>query len=535
VRVVIADDEGIERMFIKKLLERHFPVFSRIGEAKNGTEALDLIRSLKPHLCIIDIRMPGLDGLKVIEEIRRNGPATRVIISSAHDEFQYAQKAVQLGADAFLLKPVESDLMIREISRVLAEIERQQSETAGQKRLQELLENTIPVLRLNFFSEVIHGSKETSEVLLERARALGIERFPDGVLCAGLDIAGDAGRSSTEASNQRILGEVYQLVQGLLGPHDVLLAPSGGLEFVVLVCIDSLEEEPDLQLLSIAENLRVMTEKTGWACLTVGVGQFCSEPVELYRSYCQARKAISHRLTLGANQVIPYGRIAGLKLESSYPAHLEKELLARIELGDVPKVKELTRTIAEGVAGGGDPDQLRNCLIELLILASRASQIPLGARWWRDMDCHNTKELLVAWVGQRIVAMAEAVAGRKEEQNNGIIDQIRQYLNDFYYQDLSLEAVARKFFLSPSYLSRIFKSETGSNFIEYVTMVRLRRAGQFLGVSEESIAVIAEKVGYNDVKYFSRVFKKYMGVTPGEYRRQITSPAGLPGKIDYGL
>ncbi|OPZ75637.1 MAG: HTH-type transcriptional regulator YesS [Firmicutes bacterium ADurb.Bin456] len=533
MRVIIADDEGIERMFIKKLLERHFPVFSHIREAKNGIEALDLIKGFKPHLCLIDIRMPGLDGLKVVEEIRREGLAARVIISSAHDEFQYAQKAVQLGADAYLLKPVESVAMIREISRVLAEIERQQRETAGQKRLKELLENTIPVLRLNFFSEVIHGSKESSEILLERSRALGIERFPDGVLCAGLDITGDAGCDRTEASNQRILGEVYQLVQGLLGPHDVLLAPSGGLEFVVLVCTDPLKEDPDLQLLGIAENLRVMTEKTGWACLTVGVGQSCSKPAELYCSYNQARKAINHRLTLGGNQVIPYGRIAGLKLECSYPAHLEKELLARIELGDVPKVKELTRTIAEGAAAGGDPDHLRNCLVELLILASRASQIPLGARWWRDLDCHNTKELLVAWVNQRIVAMAENVAGRKEEEDNGIINQIQQHINNFYYQDLSLEAVARKFFLSPSYLSRIFKNETGSNFIEYVTMVRLRRAGQFLGGSEESIASIAGKVGYNDVKYFSRVFKKYMGVTPGEYRRQVSNPAGLPGKTDY--
>jgi two-component system response regulator YesN len=262
MKVVIADDESIERMFIRKLLERHFPVFDQVEEAENGLEALDLIRGLKPHLCLIDIRMPGLDGLKVIEEIREAGLAARVIIISAHDEFQYAQKAVQLGAAAYLLKPVESDLMIRVISEVLAEIEHEQNETAGQKRLKELLENTIPVLRLNFFSEIIHGSKETSEVLLERARALGIERFPGGVLCAGLEIAG-SGR--TEASNQRILGEVYHLVQGLLGPHDVLLAPSGGLEFVVLVCIDPLEKDPDLQLFRIAENLRVMTEKTGWA------------------------------------------------------------------------------------------------------------------------------------------------------------------------------------------------------------------------------------------------------------------------------
>jgi len=529
LKVVIADDESIERMFIRKLLERHFPVFDQVEEAENGLEALDLIRGLKPHLCLIDIRMPGLDGLKVIEEIREAGLAARVIIISAHDEFHYAQKAVQLGAAAYLLKPVESDLMVRVISEALAEIEREQNEIAGQKRLKELLENTIPVLRLNFFSEIIHGSKENSEVLLERARALGIERFPGGVLCAGLDING-SGR--TEASSQRILGEVYHLVQGLLGPHDVLLAPSGGLEFVVLVCTDPLEEDPDLQLFRIAENLRVMTEKTGWASLTVGVGQACSEPAELHRSYCQARKAINHRLTLGSNQVIPYSRIDGLKLESSYPAHLEKELLARIELGDVPKVKELTGTIAGELALGGDPDQMRNHLIELLVLASRASQIPLGACWWQALEHHHTKELLVSWVCKKIVAMAEAVAGRKKQQNNRIINQIQQYLNDFYYQELSLEAVVHKFFLSPSYLSRIFKTETGRNFIEYVTMVRMRKAEQFLSRPEDSIAGIAEKVGYHDVKYFARVFKKHKGLTPGEYRRLACNPAGAAGKID---
>ncbi len=122
-KVVIADDESIERMYIKSLLERYFPAIGQVEEAENGYEALDLINNLKPELCLMDIRMPGIDGLKVIEAIRESGQSTRVIIISAHDEFYYAQKAVQLGASAYLLKPVESELMVQAISQVLGEIE----------------------------------------------------------------------------------------------------------------------------------------------------------------------------------------------------------------------------------------------------------------------------------------------------------------------------------------------------------------------------------------------------------------------------
>lgn len=287
-KVVIADDESIERMYIKSLLERYFPAIGQVEEAENGYEALDLINNLKPELCLMDIRMPGIDGLKVIEAIRESGQSTRVIIISAHDEFYYAQKAVQLGASAYLLKPVESELMVQAISQVLGEIESENNKIVEQERLKKLLDNTIPVLRLNFFSEILKGSKESSEVLMERARVLGIERFPNGVLYASVSFVDS---NITEVRSQRILGKIYDLVKRRLGVYDVLLTHAGGLEFAILVWVDPMENDPALRLLNFAESLRILTEKTGWAYLTIGVGELCSEPAELYNSYCQAVKA----------------------------------------------------------------------------------------------------------------------------------------------------------------------------------------------------------------------------------------------------
>ncbi|MFX4261109.1 response regulator [Pelotomaculum propionicicum] len=518
IKIVIAEDESIERMYIRRLLNRYFPAVEQVAEAESGPAALNLINTIKPDLCLMDIRMPGMDGLKVIEEIRENGPDTRFIIISAHDEFHYAQKAVQLGASAYLLKPVESKLLVQVIGQVIEEIERENNKILEQKRITELLENTIPALRLNFFSEILKGSKESPEVLLERARVLGIERFPNGVLCASVNIL-DSGRE--EVRIQRILGEIYHLVKLRLGAHDILLTHAGGLEFAVLVWIDPAEKNPALKMLNVAESLRTVTEKTGWAHLTIGVGKICSGPAELYHSYRQAKKANNHRLTLGNNQVIPYSKIAGIKLESCYPKHLEKELLARIELGDISNVTGIMDAIVSEVGRGGDPDQMRNHLIELLVVASRASRIPLGARWWHALEQYQTNNLLGAWVRQNIISMAAAVAKRKEQHNNSIICNIQRYINDFYYLDLNLEAVAGKFFLSPSYLSRIFKIETGMNFVDYVTQVRMRAAEQLLNKPDESIAGIAKKAGYHDIKYFTRVFKKHKGITPGEYRKSL--------------
>lgn len=530
-KVVIADDESIERMYIKSLLERYFPAIGQVEEAENGYEALDLINNLKPELCLMDIRMPGIDGLKVIEAIRESGQSTRVIIISAHDEFYYAQKAVQLGASAYLLKPVESELMVQAISQVLGEIESENNKIVEQERLKKLLDNTIPVLRLNFFSEILKGSKESSEVLMERARVLGIERFPNGVLYASVSFVDS---NITEVRSQRILGKIYDLVKRRLGVYDVLLTHAGGLEFAILVWVDPMENDPALRLLNFAESLRILTEKTGWAYLTIGVGELCSEPAELYNSYCQAVKANNHRLTLGTNQVVPYSKIAGKKLVCCYPAHLEKELLARIELGDINNVKKIMDAIVNEVERGGDPDQIRNRLIELLVIASRTAQISLGAKWWRALEQYQTNDLLSAWVSENILSMARAVARRKEQHNNSIIYNIQRFINDYYHLDISLEAVASKFFLSPSYLSRIFKIETGINFSDYVTQVRMRIAEQLLTKSEESIANITKKVGYNDIKYFSRVFKKYKGVTPGEYRKSLNSASTVLEEADHG-
>jgi len=123
-KVLIADDEPVIRQGLKKIVNWNILGFKIVGEAENGIEALDKVHKLDPDLCVIDIRMPGMDGLELISEIRKSKSEIKIIILTGYPEFEYAQKAISLGVQSYILKPVDPQILKDELTKIYEDLER---------------------------------------------------------------------------------------------------------------------------------------------------------------------------------------------------------------------------------------------------------------------------------------------------------------------------------------------------------------------------------------------------------------------------
>ena len=169
MRVFIADDEDIIRDGSRGCIEKESDRFLFAGEAPDGEMALPMIVEMKPDILITDIRMPFLDGLELARVVRRAMPWVRVIFLSGHDEFEYAQQAVSLHADAYLLKPIDSTQLIATLEQVAARIEQEQQQylSAAQRGRSEQEEDA---LREHFFNQLLSGGISTAQAIEHGAR-----------------------------------------------------------------------------------------------------------------------------------------------------------------------------------------------------------------------------------------------------------------------------------------------------------------------------------------------------------------------------
>ena len=183
-KILIADDEPMIRADLRDTVLAAIPGCSIVAEAEDGEEALRLAAETRPDLLLVDIRMPFLNGLELIDRLRAIGSDWIVIVVTGHDEFEYARAALSLGVFEFLLKPVDEQLYAATLARAIAEIELRRERSAQELSLRAELERNLPQLRRRLLGEIAAGRIDAADAL-PRLAMLGIE-VPDP---AGLTLA----------------------------------------------------------------------------------------------------------------------------------------------------------------------------------------------------------------------------------------------------------------------------------------------------------------------------------------------------------
>ena len=515
MNVFLVDDE----IAIRESLRNTFPWeekgFQLVGEAPDGEMALPMIRDLNVDILLTDIRMPFMDGMKLCEEIQRTMPWVERIILSGYDDFEYARKAITLGVSEYLLKPVTARELEQVLDRVRGKIEEKRRERERLTALRTRLSSGNQFLRdkllASLYSE--EGDPEDDQALLRQMRELGVNLT---ARCyAVIDISFSAEGEEKAACRSALIS----LAEMSSGNIHICGEPKGARALV----LGDNPEDTEERAYSFARSVMHLPELRGVERLLISIGETVTEFGEIRRSMRSAR----HARHLQGPENTPERKIIGVNEATELKAPLsETELSPLYERLQYAAEEEVSMVLTEYMLKM-DPDLALGYLRVAGLMAARRIILEGGGDPQRMLSETEVDEALHTEgdAGFRCLekVLREAIAFRNRNHpgyGNPVIGHARAYLNaHFSDPNLMLQDAAGAVHLSQSHFSTVFAQETGLTFTQYLAALRIGKAKELLEATEMRAAQIAGEVGYNDPHYFSYLFKKTTGMTPGEYRR----------------
>lgn len=525
-KIMLADDEGIMIDSLKFILEKEFGKESVIEFAKTGRSVIELAESFRPDIAIMDIQMPGINGIDAMKEIRKSNKDVIFIVMSAYDKFDYATEAIKLGALDYITKPMEKNRIIAVVKKAMTMIDKERDKRSNELIVREKLENVVPMLEGGFIYSIFLQDKFSEDVNNYKT-LLSIESdygYMLTVVCGDRDeesnLTNAVGtgvrlqkhyseiRSYLKSFNNGIVGSVMSNKVAVFVPYDR----------------DKMDiSERNRLIESTRELAKTLQNKIG-VDFKIGIGGV--KPFDRLReSYDEAINAL-----LNGNGRVSH--VDDLELsceyEENYPVETEKLLFAMVEKGDYVSAGRAAGQYFDWMAENF-PEALNDIRLKALEFVLYAERLlyTMGGRLYEFRsrtdylpNVMGTDDLsaIKKWFVDKIVEICHKVESNKSDKSESIIEKAEAFINQNYMKDLSLEDISRYCNISSYYFSKLFKQETGENFIEYVNRIRIENAQKMLNETEEPIKGICYSVGFSDPNYFSRAFKKYVGVTPTEYK-----------------
>lgn len=519
-KVIIADDEDLIRECLRTYVDWENMGFTIAGTAPDGNKAFDLAQKVKPHVVLTDIKMPFCSGIHLMDRLRKSGMDVRILVLSGYDEFEYAQAAIEAGAVGYLLKPIKFDKLKDVMLKLKHDFDIHIYE--------QIRKNQASVLLCEqFLRKLVNGAFGIGEELHKEAASLGIRldwrQF--SVLVLDLEggwlqrykaeerelplftmknVAGEiCGRLGAAYGFQTGDNSVGVLVCGQAYSHDELKQTAGELKRTVE---NFLKMRVAVSLSGIGSGLSHIPDGFRTALRMLDRKFFVGShvPLSTDNAGCLCTPAEESRKTLNADRLaFLVQSMDGEAVDDFIEAHF-RELPTKDAVYDL--LYQFMR-FAEKYMEKSDirlPDAVDGSLLH-----------------HPDISRKETLADVVAGVKQIFAAVIDGLEANRHKQGNRLIDEIKKMVETHYAEDLSLDSVAQRVHIHPIYLSRVFKRETGKNFIDYVTELRIKQAKRlFKNVSLKTYE-ISEMVGYKNARHFSKVFKNLNGITPKEYRKIV--------------
>lgn len=520
-KVLICDDEPLERDVLSLIIERSSLPFKTVGEAKNGFDAVEKAEKLNPDVVLMDIKMPGKDGLKASEEIKNLLPNTKIIIITAYDEFEFVKEALKIGSVDYLLKPIRPEEFIAVLKKLMTLFEKEKSSIKREEELKKTIKKAEKMIKAGILASLIMGEVKTEEeinILKMQAQLLDISSLPNSILVIEPNI--DESQPIAEYERYEILKIVEDLIKG---NDEVFLLNLGE---SIIIGINNKNTTP-LELASLIQ--RSIDEKTE-ILVTISIAE--NNEGFVNKKVYEEAKSNAHlgRFFLGGKIITNEEMEELLKNCEEVDSDKEDKLLDYITLA---KNHEAVKVFEEIIG-----DLIVKSKGSLVYCQARLAEIMLLIwRTVRQLGWIESKNSYLYFSYLKKLSKAQSISAlsicgknfindvfalsNKFRENSSIVNQVVKYINENYDKDLKLKDITKMIFINTEYFSRLFKKEVGCTYAEYITRVRIESARKYLSNPSFSVADVAKKIGYQDPNYFSKVFKKVIGITPTEYRRNI--------------
>lgn len=521
-KILIADDEGIVTKSLQYIIEKNFGQSCELRIAKNGRQAIELAEHFHPDIALLDIQMPGINGLKAMEEIRGINQDIRILILTAYDNFDYAKTALRLGAVDYLTKPINKDLIVEQLTKIMRDIDKKRQKQKENLQEKEMLETALPLVESSFVLSLLLQSeyaqnREQYRQLLDIDEDFGMILVLRNEEQASQDTKGGAGGEPQQLNNSKILEMIKTQF------HRCYI--SSGIENKI-ICVfpiekDIIDSEALAAMLRKAETLVEKLKNKLGMDFKVGIGGV--EPWNnMSISYQEALNALRHgggTVTHIDDLIVQASDQTQKRMEDA----VVKAVMSGMEHEVRREAKVYTGWMRKNQALSWEEKKMR--ILGLLAMTQRIIQERNGTKVQRNdllqtlLMAEDEETLSDSFVDALVVTARSAVI--HQETTNNIIEKAKGYIHRNYHHDLPLEEVAQVAGMSPYYFSKIFKEVTDSNYSEYLTNLRIEEAKKLLTNNAMNIKQICLHVGYTDPNYFSRIFKKYTGLTPTEFRNEL--------------
>lgn len=532
IRMVIADDEYIVREGLKNIDLWKEQGIEIVGDACDGREAYELCVNLQPEILFTDIRMPIMDGLEVAMKLRESQSHIKVIMLSGIQDFNYVKTAMDINAEGYILKPIKIDELRNVIAKVTNSIKMEKNREHEITVLEQELRNSIPIIRENFLRNLISGFHQNETDLKEKLDYLDIPLGSnESVITAvfKIDEYEDVAVNYSEKARQLLNLSVVNIIKKTITGYGMGIGfAAKENEFVIIY---NQKSQLMRKYIEASEEVMECVNKFTNKTLSVGIGRVVSQLGDAYISYKEALDALQYRFYTGNESLISiydiYPSEKSITFSDLYK--IGEELMNCMKLGDNLGMNKSIDTIFAPLLYSDRPPchpYIKSVCIELICTAQRVvyesgedinNIISDCSIVYSDIflikDLFELKDYIRA-IFSKLVSFFEV---RYKCKNTSVINKIKDIINERYMEDISLSLLSEEVYLTPNYISLIFKRETGETLVEYLTQVRLETAKKLLKTTELKVFEIARMVGYENPNYFSTVFKKHIGVYPGKY------------------
>lgn len=537
LKMLIVEDEKWEREGLVDFLDWNSLGIELSGVACDGVEGIEKARLICPDIIITDIKMPGMDGLKMSRSIREFMPFVKIVILTGYDDFKLAKEAISISANAYILKPVEEDELLDVLKKVIEECSKDNKKKEEGKMLKVLLDESLLSTRRELLSALL--KEKVSEEILHRIISLGIIPYCGKMAVFSISLCPGSGENSTgidEAGLERVDMDRIDvaLKSGIVDCGIHFTATLYEKEGTMSIIVGQNNLSSDM-MDQAAEAITAYYQKND-CHVFIGIGAIVERIDDLYLSGRQAKDAMIYSQFWGDRYIVPYPLIENLQHENASSVgdflsrgnYFTKQLMQSLRAADEAKTHSLLQELFQLINDSrwADSNMISNFLYGLLnetsllfynTILTDVDEGMAGILLLNLSDLRSIREHVFSFFNKALAVIRE----KRNNKDESIVKKVEQIIEERYKSDISIKTVAAEIYLSPNYLGSIFKKCTGKPLNDYLCQYRMEKAKEMLQSPKNKVSKVAREVGIPNVSYFCLLFKDMFGIAPGEYQEIV--------------
>jgi two-component system response regulator YesN len=534
--LIVEDEIGVRRGLLKKINWEELDLFI-MGEAQNAEEAYELIKHNQPDIILLDMRMPGMGGMKFLEILQAEYPKIKPIIISGHSDFEYARQALRYGASDYLLKPIIKEELKNVLIKTKEAIQEQNDQLNTQRQQHRIHHESITLLKSCLLNKLLLGLNLNDTEVLKRLAHLDIELNYKYYALAVISLSNLDNEYKLQENDPSLAffvleNMINESVSDVLHAYGFksLLNDNELIYIFGFEAADHIKEQLMHQFEAISENL----SKYNNLFINVSISNVFENILEIPKKYISIshiwgkKKDHAHASILTFEDFHSEFELAGL-LTMSEALQIMNQMEENDKANLVTLLQEIFHRIKD--AEENEWDMYKKISAKIYYCMERVFErlrISLDDHLGRSIPSYNdlisgseSPHELKQGIVNVAVAVADLILRSKNLEPSNVISKVKEYIETYFFEDISLDFISRKFFLNSTYFSDLFKKKVGCGFNKYLNGVRIEKAKELLRDQNMKLATVAELVGFHDLAYFCIVFKKFTGHTPTEYRYQV--------------